>query len=257
MMLSQEDFYQFQYFVAEWLLTMGRTEVILKERQEDEIIAIAKTLDELDAEFDLLDWAHTISSEIDQIKDTNNLDQFMNLPMSPAKYLAYCIEKNYLDLSEQPHKVELEEYFAVLSMALIGQACCEQEGIEELSLDNKSEKQAFLKIGQSVIGATEAITYAEALIMSKRAEKAAAKREQVKRSDNARKAGKASQEKTNILVKDLYKFFIEKGYENYTQATEEFLKTIPEERYRHLMPSNRNRTLRERLSRLVRGLDTV
>ncbi|MCG7893224.1 MAG: hypothetical protein JAZ12_02100 [Candidatus Thiodiazotropha taylori] len=231
---------------------MSRAEVILASRDEKEVLAIAKILDNLDTEDDLEEWARKLTSDISKIKESNELDQILKLPMSHAKYLANCIESHYFDIDDQPIKAKIEEYFAVLCLALIGQAYCEQLNIADEPTSTKKEKRNCIRIGSSIIGATEAVTYAESILMSKRVEKAAHDREQTKRSDIARKAGKASQENTSKLAQELYNFYIENNYNNFTVATEEYLLTLPEERYKHLAPSNRIRTLRERLSKLVK-----
>lgn len=243
----KEGFYADSYNINIRNITR-RARKILTHRTREEIYKAAKILDEI---------AHMDSDE-DQLEELIYLakreeaGEEIEVPTTPAKILAYYIEKTGLTENPEFPNAKPEEYFAALALASVGKAHQRVLDDKESNTDT-FEGGIYFSVGHCAVEAMEAVAFAESLIMSKRAEKAAIEREKKKRSSVAKRAGEARHEDTKKLLKRLHKFYIENGYTQYSKAVEDFLKEAPEELYRHLAPTNRERTLREGLSRIIRG----
>lgn len=79
----------------------------------------------------------------------------------------------------------------------------------------------------------------------------------VKRQDQARSASLSRHAKTNELLRELVAFYKSGDFSSYSEAVHQFLEATPEDRYRHLAPTNRERTLSQGLSAVIRGKRVV
>lgn len=243
----KEGYYADSYSVQLRNIT-DRARKILAHRTREEILKAAKILDGIAR----MDSNEAQLEELIYLAEREEAGDEIEIPTTPAKVLAYYIEKTGLSDNSGFPNAEVEEYFAALALAIVGQA--HQEVVSADRQDpESSDEGCYFSVGCCAVEAMEAVAFAESLIMSKRAEKAAIEREKKKRSYVARRAGEARHEDTKKLLKRLHKFYIENGYTQYSKAVEDFLKEAPEELYKHLAPTNRERTLREGLSRIIRG----
>jgi hypothetical protein len=244
--------YFLEYYDTQWPDILDRARLILKSRNKTQILKAAKRLDEVIAlEGQALQWEHLQNAS----KDGVNEDQAC--PGSPAQELAQLVERADFDPGEALPDGLMEECFAVLALGIAAVAFDDQEQQRQSGANDRAERRSWLLFGHHAVEAMEALAYAESLIMAKRAEQAVRDLEQNRRSGIARSGGVASQEKNRALLKDLVAFYHEKGYQSYAKATMDFLETVDEERVKHLTPTNRNRTLKEKLSLAVRGKISV
>jgi len=109
--------------------------------------------------------------------------------------------------------------------------------------------------------AVEAISLAEILATDATHDsliKAALKARFVQKQREQTQAASANRHTaTTQLLRDLVAFFDNGDFDSYRQATAEFLEQTPAERFKHLAPTNRLRTLAEGLSAVKRGKRTL
>lgn len=246
--IDPKEGYYIEYFESQFPDIMDRAREILKHRTQKEIFAAGKILDQIllvDSEESQL---HKLEHLFDDVDENGDI---ILPPSSPARELAYYIEKTGIENDPKFPSASIEEYFSVLTLAIVGEAYQEQEAIKKT--DYQVDKKCWFAMGHYAVEAMEAVAYGESLIMARRAEAAVVTREQEKRSSIAKQAGEAKYDKTRALLKSLHKFHLDNGYTKYSQAVHDFLSQTPEADYRHLAPTNRERTLREGLSRIIKG----
>lgn len=247
--------YFLEYYGTQWPGILDRARAILEKRNKTQILAAAKILDGLighegrDRMFDEL-------AQAVKAKESNNAQTDFDSLGSPTQELAYFIEKYELKPDKRFPAAALEEYFAVLTLGIAAEAYDEQEYIKANTGEHRRESKSWLAVGHYTVEAMEALAYAESLIMSKRAKQAALKRIKEEQKKASSKGGNRSQEKTRTAVRMLIRFYEDNGYPSYAAAVRDFVKTVPHQYIAHLALNNRERTLRNRLSRYYRGLDS-
>ncbi|MEW8036295.1 MAG: hypothetical protein AB2817_09505 [Candidatus Thiodiazotropha sp.] len=249
--IDPKEGYYIEYFNTQFPDIMDRAREILQHRTREEIFKTGEMLDEL-----LLENKPELAlEELADIAERQDAGEEAKLPpAAPARQLAYYIEKHGVIEDGNFVGWTLEEYFAVLTLAIVGEAYCEQESIRKRVQSKYIDEKSWFAMGHYAVEAMEAVAFAESLIMSKKAEKAALEREKTKRSIRAKDSADAGHEKTRQLLQKLHDFYLEGRYTKYSEAVHDFLKKTPEEDYRHLAPTNRERTLRDNLSKIVRGI---
>ncbi|MEW8334597.1 MAG: hypothetical protein AB2554_04450 [Candidatus Thiodiazotropha sp.] len=247
--------YFLEYYGTQWPGILDRARAILEKRNKTQIIAAAKILDGLivhgGRDLILDDLVQAAKAE-NPSKAQTDIDSLG----SPTQELAYFIEKHELKPDKRFPAAALEEYFAVLALGIAAEAYDEQEYIKANAGEHRRESKSWLAVGHYTVEAMEALAYAESLIMSKRAKQAALQRIKEEQKKASSKGGNRSQEKTRIAVRLLIRFYEDNGYTSYAAATRDFVETVPHQYIVHLAINNRERTLRNRLSRYYRGLDS-
>lgn len=168
--------------------------------------------------------------------------------------LTRCMETFDIEGQELLPNVEWYEYFAILALAKVGLAF---DFNADQTSNDPADEQFLIYAAGFAVEAMEAIRSAE---MHKEAEIVMTNLKTTISNDIKEKVSLRNKnasikrhEKTYLLYRELETFYDAGGYKSYKEATQDFLKSIPDERVQHLAPTNRLRTLSEALSAIKRG----
>ncbi|MES9933552.1 MAG: hypothetical protein ABW162_12130 [Candidatus Sedimenticola sp. PURPLELP] len=231
-----------------------RCNMILKDKTPPEIDEIALDVREiLDENIDLID---------DIVNDIWSKGEESITRFSIPRMLWLCVDIIDLETRESIGTPAWNEYFAVLALKrFMNFAEAVKRSSPETSQGSSKKQQWFFGSGIALADAVEAVTLAESLStnpdsISQIKEELKAKLLQ-KQTERVRRAAVVRHEGTNTLLRDLVAFYDQGDFRSYRQAVVEFLEKTPEGRYKHLVPTNRLRTLAEGLSQVKRGKRTL
>lgn len=227
-----------------------RCKVILNNRTPAEIDQIA-----LDANNIVNEHRETIDEIVNDIWDKaeNPITRF-----SIPRLLWICT-----DIVDLQHRITVKnptwsEYLATASLQQFKRFRDSIEKNSSFDTPDIITREGWpLVVAENFADAIEAVTLAEflatdqdSLSLIKTELKSKLERAQ---SDQRRSAAKKRHDPTSALLRDLAQFYDQGNFKSYRDAVIQFLDQIPEDRYRHLAPTNRLRTLAEGLSAIKRG----
>ncbi|MCU7839177.1 MAG: hypothetical protein KZQ94_07340 [Candidatus Thiodiazotropha sp. (ex Troendleina suluensis)] len=230
---------------------INRSRILLSSRSKSEISAIADDIERILTEFMPLaeDAACEIWDRYDDIAPTR---------FSAPQMLRFCVGNISLHERDVVSNPEWSEYFAVLALDHFTSFVNYAKGHASIFKDeNKVIFSCNLPGIMRVGDAHEAITMAESLDEKARlsSEIGQLLKEKIfkKTSKQNKNAAQQKHKKTKTLLRRLEEFYKTGDFKSMKAAVQAFLDTTPESEYNHLAPTNRERTLCNGLSDVLKG----
>jgi hypothetical protein len=207
----------------------------------------------------------TVSERLDRIAAAlgKAIDSGTALPPDepePSDAQLLFDNRHQFDIDDQDGfpRASWEEYFAVLSLGIINDAAEEvhyrrHRWKDNFELDDGQRNVTTAIVAHYTISAMEAVCLADCLRRLRASKNELEAEHKQQTSLKAQRAAIQKNASTNSLLVEL-KTFYEKGqFKSMRAAVLSFIEKNPTERFKHLAPTNRMRTLSEGLSQLLRN----
>ncbi len=225
---------------------VAEANMILGDHSIDELNALAKGADwmiNVSHEF-RLEHTKKINTDplVDDLRDTSDTHALFT-----SMSLVNLNREGRLDTDNW------HEYFAVLALMLV------KKCIQLATNSETPGSGSRCLVNESGVAALDAL---EAAMLGAELDRNIRHNDQVglmldmldaKYKEPKKKAAVERHKKTTGLLDGLVSFYDKGGYTTYSSAVQEFLEQTPVDRYEHLAPTNRVRTLTEGLSKIKRG----
>jgi len=237
-----------EVFRVEFQRITQRARHLLKQHSQDDV----------ECALDLVGWliAHEdiVAEQFNQLAEgsTNATRQYS------AEVESLLIARRLVSLDNQTllPGATWPELFAALALGFVAMASERFHVLSEVKTLPRGDYVYSDTLGYFAIEAMEAVGVAESLhdLASYSADIEHRKNiEREKISLQKQDAAFERHRKTTQLLRELRAFYEAGSFKTYANAVQAFLATIPQERVHHLVPTNRQRTLTEGLSAVLRG----
>lgn len=230
---------------------INRSRILLSSRNTSEICAIAEDIDKILNEYMTL--AEDAACEI-----WDRYDDMAPTRYSAPQILRFCVGNISLVERGAVSNPEWSEYFAVLALDQFTsfiEYAKEHASIfkDETHINFSCNLPSIMRVSD----AHEALTMAESLDEKARlsSEIGQLLKEKLmkKTREQTKNAAQHKHKKTNDLLKDLLVFYQNGEFKSMKAAVEAFIEVTPDEEYKHLVSTNRERTLYNGLSNVLKG----